>query len=124
MDPVKVAKMGTHTMVSGSDKRAVEAKVAELVAKGSKLMSKVEALGRNWVATLEDRTAAPDVDGCRVARLGLQLIVTGPDRAAVHKRALALMQEGAVLKSAPQENTNGWSAVLDEGGVDKTVHRW
>ena len=72
MDPVKVAKMGTHTMVSGSDKRAVEAKVAELVVKGSKLISKVEALGRNWVATLEDQAAAPDTDGCRVARLGLQ----------------------------------------------------
>ena len=35
-----------------------------------------------------------------------------------------LMKEGAVLKSGPQENTNGWSAVLDEGGVDKTIHRW
>ncbi len=124
MDPVKVANLGTHTMVSGSDKSAVEVKVAELVSKGSKLVSKVESLGRNWVATLEDPTAVPDVDGCRVARLGLQVIVTGPDRAAVHKRAQQLMKEGAVLKSGPQENTNGWSAVLDEGGVDKTLHRW
>jgi hypothetical protein len=124
MDPVKVANLGTHTMVSGSNKSAVEAKVSELVGKGAKLVSKVEPLGRNWVATLEDRTAAPDVDGCRVARLGLQLIVTGPDRGAVHKRAQQLMSEGAVLKSGPQENTNGWSAVLDEGGIDKTVHRW
>jgi hypothetical protein len=124
MDPVKVARMGTHTMVSGSNKSGVEAKVAELVSKGAKLISKVEPLGRNWVATLEDRTAAPDVDGCRVARLGLQIIVTGPDRAAVQKRARKLMEEGAVLKSGPQENTNGWSAVLDEGGVDKTMHRW
>jgi len=124
MDPVKVAHLGTHTMVSGADRSAVEAKVAELVSKGAKLVSKVEALGRNFVATLEDPTAVPDLDGCRVARLGLQIIVTGPDRAAVQKRAQQLMQEGAVLKTGPQENTNGWSAVLDEGGVDKTVHRW
>jgi predicted short-subunit dehydrogenase-like oxidoreductase (DUF2520 family) len=124
MDPVKVALLGTHTMVSGADKPAVEAKVAELVSKGAKLVSKIESLGRNWVATLEDRTAAPDVDGCRVARLGLQVIVTGPDRVAVQKRAQQLMKEGAVLKSGPQENTNGWSAVLDEGGVDKTIYRW
>jgi len=124
MDPVKVAILGTHTMVSGSDRSAVEAKVAELVSKGAKLVSKVEPLGRNFVVTLEDRTAVPDVNGCRVARLGLQIIVTGPDRAAVDKRAQQLMQEGAVLKSGPQENTNGWSAVLDEGGVDKTMHRW
>jgi hypothetical protein len=98
MDPVKVANLGTHTMVSGSDKSAVEAKVAELVSKGAKLVSSIESLGRNWVATLEDRTAAPDVDGCRVARLGLQVIVTGPDRAAVQKRAQLLMKEGAVLR--------------------------
>ena len=65
MDPVKVATLGTHTMVSGADKPAVEAKVAELVSKGGKLVSKIESLGRNWVATLEDRTAVPDVDGCR-----------------------------------------------------------
>jgi hypothetical protein len=76
MDPVKVANLGTHTMVSGPQKSAVEAKVAELVSKGAKLVSKVEPLGRNWVATLEDRTAAPDVDGCRVARISLQIIVT------------------------------------------------
>ena len=124
MDPVKVARLGAHTMVSGSDKSAVEARVAELVSRGSRLVSKIEPLGRNWVATLEDRTAAPDVDGCRVARLGLQIIVTGPDRAAVQKRARQLMSEGAVLKSGPQESTNGWSAVLDEGGVDKSLHRW
>jgi len=124
MDPVRVAKMGTHTMVSGSDKAAVEAKVAELVGKGSKLISNVEPLGRNWVATLEDAAAAVDQDGCRVARLGLQLIVTGPDKPSVLKRVQVLMKEGAALKSGPQEATGGWVAVLDEGGVDKTVHRW
>ena len=124
MDPVKVARMGTHTMVSGSDKSVVEAKIAELVNKGAKLVSKVEPLGRNWVATLEDRWAAADLDGCRIARLGLQIIVTGPDKPSVQKRMQALMKDGAVLKTGPQENTNGWSAVLDEGGVDKTAHRW
>jgi len=123
MDPVRVAKMGTHTVVSGPDKAAVEARVYELVRRGGRLVGKVEALGSNWVATLEDISAGPDQDGCRVARLGLQIIVTGPDKASVHKRAQALMQEGAVLKWPPQENTNGWSAVLDEAGVDKTGSR-
>jgi hypothetical protein len=31
------------------------------------------------------------------------------------------MKEGAALKSAPQENTNGWSAVLDEAGMDRDL---
>ena len=123
MDSVRVARMGTHTVVSGPDKTAVETTVYDLVRRGARLVGKVEALGRHWVATLEDASASPDQDGCRVARLGLQIIVTGPDKASVHKRVVALMQEGAVLKWPPQENTNGWSAVLDEAGVDKTGSR-
>ena len=123
MDLVRVAKMGTHTVVSGPDKAAVETRVYELVRRGARLVGKVEPLGRNWVATLEDAGAGPDQDGCRVARVGLQIIVTGPDRASVHKRVQALMQDGAILKWPPQENTNGWSAVLDEAGVDRTGQR-
>lgn len=123
MDLVRVAKMGTHTVVSGPGKAAVETRVHELVRRGARLVGKVEPLGRNWVATLEDAGAGPDQDGCRVARVGLQIIVTGPDRASVHKRVQALMQDGAILKWPPQENTNGWSAVLDEAGVDKTGQR-
>ena len=119
MDPVRVARMDAYIMVSGPDRSAVERKVAELVSQGARAVTKVSPLGRNWVATLEDPTAGPDPDGCRVARLGLQIIVTGPDRASVLKRAEALMKEGAALKSAPQENTNGWSAVLDEAGMDR-----
>ena len=119
MDPVRVARMDAYTMVSGMDKAAVERKVAELVHQGARAVTKVTPLGRNWVATLEDPTARPDPDGCRVARLGLQIIVTGPDKASVQKRAEALMKEGAVLKSPPQENTNVWSAVLDEAGMDR-----
>jgi hypothetical protein len=123
MEPVRVAKMGTHTLVSGPDKAAVETRVYELLRRGARLIGKVEPVGRTWVATLEEPGAGPDQDGCRVARLGLQIIVTGPDRASVHKRVQALMQDGAVLKWPPQENTNGWSAVLDEAGVDKTGQR-
>ena len=119
MNPVRVARMDAYTMVSGSDKVAVERKVAELVSQGARAVTTVTRLGRNWVATLEDPAARPDPEGCRVARLGLQIIVTGPDKASVQKRTEALMKEGAALKSAPQENTNGWSAVLDEAGMDK-----
>jgi len=36
----------------------------------------------------------------------------------------ALMQEGAVCKSGPELRDGVWVAVCDEGGVDKTIHRW
>ena len=125
MDPVKITKMGNHTMVSGSDKSAVERAVAELVRRKARLVSAVEALGRNWVATVEQSGPSSDQnDGCKVVRLGLQLLVAGPDRVRVQRRVQALLREGAVLKSGPEERDGTWVAVCDEGGVDKTVHRW
>jgi hypothetical protein len=123
MDAVRITRMGTHAMVAGSDRAAVEKAVQGLVAKGAKLVSKVEALGRNWVATVEQAENATD-DGCKVVRMGLQIIVTGPDRARVQQRVRTILQEGAALKSGPELRDGQWVALCDEGGVDKTVHRW
>jgi hypothetical protein len=123
MDPVKIRKMGAHTMVTGSNRAAVERAVQDLVTQGARLVSKVEALGDNWIATLEQRVEADD-DGCKVVRLGMQIIVTGPDRQRVQARLDAILGDGAVLKSGPQQREDQWVAVCDEAGVDKTVHRW
>jgi hypothetical protein len=100
MDAVKITRMGTHAMIAGSDKGAVENTVQGLVAKGAKLVSKVEALGQNWVATVEQAEQPAD-DGCKVVRMGLRIIITGPE-----------LRDGQ------------WVALCDEGGIDKTVHRW
>jgi hypothetical protein len=124
MDAVKISRMGTHTMVTGSDKRAVEAATAELIRAGAKPVSKVEPLGRNWIVTLETPPAISDNGGCKVVRMGLQTMVTGPSKAKVQERVQVLMQEGAVCKSGPELRDGVWIAVCDEGGVDKTIHRW
>jgi hypothetical protein len=123
MDAVKITRMGTHAMVAGSDKGAVEKTVQGLVAKGAKLVSKVEALGQNWVATVEQAEEPAD-DGCKVVRMGLRIIITGPDRARVQQRVRTVVQDGAELKSGPELRDGQWVALCDEGGVDKTVHRW
>jgi hypothetical protein len=123
MDAVKITRMGTHAMIAGSDKGAVENTVQGLVAKGAKLVSKVEALGQNWVATVEQAEQPAD-DGCKVVRMGLRIIITGPDRARVQQRVSAVVQEGAELKSGPELRDGQWVALCDEGGIDKTVHRW
>ena len=124
MDAVKISRMGTHTMVAGADKAAVEAAMADLVRAGAKPASKVEPLGRNWIVTLETSLTATDSSGCKVVRMGLQMMVTGPSKAKVQERVQALVQEGAVCKSGPELRDGVWVAVCDEGGVDKTIHRW
>jgi hypothetical protein len=111
-------------MVAGSDKSAVEAAMADLIRGGAKPVSKVEPLGRNWIVTLETPLTASDSSGCKVVRMGLQMMVTGPSKAKVQERVQSLMQEGAVCKSGPELRDGVWVAVCDEGGVDKTIHRW
>jgi len=125
MDPVRVKRVGTHTLVTGGDKAAVEAKVAQLVGEGARHPSRAVLVGTNWVAKLEQPFQADsEDDGCKVVRLGLQIIVTGPDRPHVENRVRALIQQGANLKSGPEEKTGVWMAVLDESGVEKEPHRW
>jgi len=78
MDAVKISRMGTHTMVAGSDRRAVEAPMAGLIRAGaSQSVSKVEPLRRNWIVTLETPPPISDDGGCKVVRMGLQTMVTG-----------------------------------------------
>jgi hypothetical protein len=45
MEPVRIVKMGANLVITGSDKSAVQTAANELVAKGGRLLSKVEPLG-------------------------------------------------------------------------------
>jgi hypothetical protein len=120
MDPVKTVKMGANIVISGSDKAAVEAAAKALAAKGVKLLSKVEPMGRNWVVTCED----PDDRSreCTVVKLGLQLMIKGPTKEVVSQKVQELVRSGAKLISTPSEATGGgWVAVCDDAGA---VYKW
>jgi hypothetical protein len=52
--PVKSVKMGANIVITGSEKTEVEAAARALVAKGGKLLSRVEPMGSKWVVTCED----------------------------------------------------------------------
>ena len=120
MESVKTVKMGTNLVITGSDKSAVEAAAKALVAKGGKLLSKVEPLGSKWVVTCED----PDdrIGECKVVKLGLQLMVTGPTEQVVKQKVAELVRSGAKLVSAPSEaGGGGWVAVCDDADQ---LHKW
>ncbi|HTS54217.1 MAG TPA: hypothetical protein VMH26_13160 [Burkholderiales bacterium] len=120
MEPVKSVKMGANIVISGSDKAAVEAAAKALVAKGAKLLSKVEPLGSNWVVTCEDPEDRSRE--CKVVKLGLQLMVKGPNKAVVTGKAQELVHRGAKLVSAPSEAADGsWVAVCDDAAQ---VYKW
>lgn len=120
MDPVKSVKMGPNIVISGADKAQVELAAQALVAKGAKLLSKVEAMGRNWVITCED----PDDRSreVKVVKLGMQLMIRGPTQQVVAQKAQELVERGSKLVAAPSEATGGgWVAICDDAG---SVYKW
>jgi hypothetical protein len=120
VDQVKLTKVGDTFMITGPDKAAVELAVAELVAKGARVLSKVEPLGNKWVVTCEDpQDRSKD---CQVIKLGMQLMIKGPTQQVVTIKANELVRAGARLISAPSEATGGgWVAICDD--VEQ-IHKW
>jgi hypothetical protein len=120
MEEVKVTKVGDTLMITGPDQAAVELAAVELVAKGARILSKIEPLGSKWVITCE----APQ-DGrkeCQVIKLGMQLMIKGPNEQVVTVKAKELVRAGARLISAPSEATGGgWVAICDD--VEQ-IHKW
>jgi predicted enzyme related to lactoylglutathione lyase len=120
VEPVKTVKMGANIVIMGSEKSEVEAAAQALVAKGGKLISKVEPMGSKWVVTCQD----PDdrSQECTVVKLGLQLMIKGPTEQVVKQKAEELVSSGAKLISAPSEATGGgWVAICDDADQ---VHKW
>ena len=120
MEAVKVMKMGGHLVIVGSDKEAVQAAASEAAARGIKLLSGVELMGRKWAVTCED--PAENEKQCVVIKVGLQLMVKGPTEQAVEQKVQELLRSGSKLVKPPSEATGGgWVAVCDE--VEQ-VHKW
>jgi hypothetical protein len=112
--------MGTNIVISGSDKSQVEAAAQALVAKGAKLLSKVEPAGNNWMVTCED----PDDRSreVKVVKLGMQLMVKGSTEQVVTQKVQELVHGGAKLIAAPSAaKDGGWVAICDDAGA---VYKW
>jgi hypothetical protein len=105
-----VSDAGTHFIVSGASREAVEAKLAELAASGGKVLSPPAQVGAKWIATCENRRMSVRAT---VERLGMKSIVTAPTREAVDEKVGELVQFGARLEQ-PAECVDGvWTAVCD-----------
>lgn len=114
MQPVKITELDeVHTMVTGSDRSAVERAIAAFLAEGARLIESIKPLGNNWIATLE-RPAARATDWCEVTSIGLQLVIEGSSRAIVAERIEQLSTYGAAVVAGPEMVEGKWVAVLDE----------
>jgi hypothetical protein len=113
MQAVKITEMDSHTIITGSNRLAVENTISALVAQGGRLIESVKELGNNWIATVERANTGP-VEWCEVTNIGLQIVIEGSSLAVVKARIDELSTYGAIIVAGPEQVEQKWVAVLDE----------
>jgi hypothetical protein len=106
---------GPHLIISGYDRSAVQKSLDEIAAKGARIISPISRVGDKWMASCEH----PDVrmSECKVEKFGLTVVVTGPTRQAVERKVEELVELGARLRGAIEQDGDTWSAVCDPEGA-------
>lgn len=113
-DAASVFDAGPHLMISGYDRAAVQRALDESAAKGGRVISPVTKVGDKWIASCEH----PEVrmSECRVEKLGLTTVITGPTREAVQRKVEELVELGARLQGGIERDGASWTAVCDAEG--------
>ena len=117
MQPVKVVRTDSHSIITGSDRARVEAMIAELLRHGARLIDSIKPLGNNWIATCEDPPGAgtPEVVNCE--RIGLRTFSRASSRGALDAKLADLLTFGAVVVVPPTCDAGEWIAVIDDRGT-------
>jgi hypothetical protein len=108
-----VSDAGTHFIISGSSRAAVEAQLTRLATDGAKVLAAPALVGAKWMATCENRRAAVRV---KVEKLGMKTIITAPTREAVDLKLKELLSFGARLDGDVELIDGQWTAVCDHPG--------
>ena len=89
--------------------------LAANAGKGAKIISPITRVGDKWMASCEH----PDVrmSECRIEKLGLTTVVTGPTRQAVERKVGELVELGARLQGEIEQDGDAWTAVCDSPGA-------
>ena len=109
--PARISDAGTHFIISGPTREAVEVEIARLGAEGARVLAAPALVGAKWMATCENRRAAARVN---VEKLGMKRIITAPTREAVEAKLKELLGFGARLDGEIELVDGVWTAVCDE----------
>lgn len=114
-DAARVFDAGPHLIVSAYDRAVVQQALDGLAAKGARVVSPITRVGDKWMASCDH----PEVRAseCKVEKLGLTSIVTGPTRQAVATKVEELVERGARLSGEIEQDGGVWTAVCDSGGA-------
>lgn len=114
-EAASVFDAGPHLIVSGYERAAVQQALDKLAGEGARVVSPIQRVGDKWMASCDHPQVR--LNECKVEKLGLMSIVTGPTREAVAARVAELVERGARLTGEIEEDSGVWSAVCDSGGA-------
>jgi len=107
---VTVSDAGSHFMVSGPSREAVQNVLDALAKKGHKMLAAPAQVGNKWIATADNPKLAV---AATVEKFGMKSVVTGPTREAVELKVKELQQFGARLDQQVELVDGVWTAVCD-----------
>jgi hypothetical protein len=117
---VKISDAGEHLMITAAEKNAVAAALEALARRGQRVLAPPAPMGNSWVAACEKAEAI--ANRCTVERMGFQVVVRGPGRAAVEAKVSDLVGRGAKLEGSIEHVGGEWVAVCDAGEVTGIMH--
>lgn len=114
-EAASVFDAGPHLIVSGHERAAVQQALDGLAGQGARVISPIQRVGDKWMASCDHPQVR--LSECKVEKLGLTSIVTGPTREAVAAKVAELVERGSRLTGEIEEDGGMWTAVCDAGGA-------
>jgi len=126
LDAVTIADAGSHLVISGTNRDAVQAALNRCVTQGARTIAEPTRLGSKWIASCEkppesaerkapgavlaDTTEAAVLKAVKVANAGSHLILTATDKAMLEQALQYYVKRGAKVKSGVASLGNQWVA--------------
>jgi class 3 adenylate cyclase len=108
VQPASVFDAGTHLVISGTSRAAVERSLQELTAKGHVALTAPAQVGSKWIASC----GYPKSD-VKVEQMGMQRMVSGSSRSSVQAKVDEIVELGGVVLSEAQCHDGVWTAVCE-----------
>jgi hypothetical protein len=111
--PARVSDAGTHFIISGASRKAVQAALEHLAKNGCKMLAAPAQVGAKWIATAANPKLAV---AATVEKFGMKSVINGPTREAVEAKLRELQGFGARLVQDIELIDGVWTAVCESQG--------
>lgn len=119
---VSISDAGSHLIVTGESREAVQAALFELSKTGAEPTLEVSQVGRKWIGRCENLSFG--LREVKVEQFGLSYVISGRNREAVETRLQEFVLKGASVLVGLQKVGEEWVVTIDTGGGHQEDYKW